>query len=251
MKNFVITICLIIIAITARSQAFLEHVYQNENIRGPVKLENYGWVYFTMPYGSGQDLVKIYSIDHVLLKSISLTYPNGFKYSDVSNVSDVLFNSDAKIEVLYGFYKNFPPGWGMYLINEDGSILQEFPNHPLGWIFNIDGDYKMLLIPSDTDSSTYIYDLPGTMVEITPQYSPDLFSVYPNPCSDYVNFSITNFPAEVSITSTSGMRVGFYPIHSPGESIIDLRSFAQGNYLYTVKFRSGNSSSGKLMVVRN
>jgi len=127
MKILIVTLILAAIILTARSQAVLEHVYPQQSVGLPVKLSNNEWVYPVISTILPITAVQIFSSNHVLLKTISLYLPIGCQFQGLFNVSDVLFNSDNKIEVLYVVKNNLHQFMNLYLINEDGTVIQEFP----------------------------------------------------------------------------------------------------------------------------
>jgi len=177
----------------ARSQAVIEHVYTHQtcqyNLLSPVwNLTSYGWVYAMKPYGS-VDQISIYNSNHALIKTIQLQMPAGTTYVTISNISDKLFNNDNKIEVLYGYMTYTTPiVIKMVLQNEDGQVLQEFPGILSGYMYQINGDFKMLA-GSSTDSNTYVYNLPGTVLDLPEIKNESSFyvSVFPNPCTSILN----------------------------------------------------------------
>lgn len=250
MKKIIVTIILLIICnLTMRSQAVLEHTYPQSYV-SHTKLDNYGWVYYFTTGSSTLPVLKIFSIDHVMIKQFYLSIPTGFIFYGVSNVSDELFNLDNKIEVLYVSFKLSTGDYDIVLYNEDGVLKQSFPNQSWAYIFDIDGDFKLETV-SYKDSTTSIYSLPGTMVS-APEKEPkeEMYTVYPNPCTDQVTIAYPPNTRQIVITDDQGRVVRECAADFSGSIHFNTSSLAPGTYLYCIKKSKGNNLGGKFMVVR-
>ena len=248
MKKLIVTISLIIIAFTASPQAVLEHTYTDQTISGPYKLTNFGWVYAAIHFGNPKDNIYIYSQGHSLLKTIPIQLPANYSFSQILNVSDNLFNSDYKIEVLYSINSTNPLNYKLILKNELGTILQEFDKQYYARIINMDGVFKMIGMTMIIDSNTYVYSLPGTMVDIyETSIQPDLFTIYPNPCTDHLFIEVQSYPAEFFIIDLNGRVIKDQTVINRG-TIINTNDLSAGNYIYKIRCSSGKESIGKFVV---
>ena len=226
------------------SQAVLEHVYPNQSVRFPVKLSNDEWIYpvisSTMPVTD----VKLYSSDHVLLKTISLYIPTGFEFSGLFNVSDVLFNSDNKIEVLYTVNNGFTTH--IYLLNEDGAILQIITHQFSPIVFNIAGAYKFMSF-SIVGDTTRIYSLPGTMVDVPPLSTERELSASPNPCKDIIEISHPINAVRIRIISAEGKEVYRVSTEMALSTRIQTVALPTGTYIYEVTLSDQRKLTGKFI----
>lgn len=250
MKKLIVTLSLIIIAFTASPQAVLEHTYPSGTLYNVTKLTNYGWVYPFIPNNSPKR-VDIYSVNHTLITSINMQIPTGYSFASFCGVSDNLFNSDNKIEILFSYYKTSPTlSANLVLYNEDGDLKQFFAGQGYGHIFNIDGVHKLSTNGWYSDSTSSIYSLPGTMVEIPePNYQTDFFSVYPNPCSDHLYIDVQSYPVKFFIIDLNG-RVIKEQVVINQRTIINTSNLLNGNYIYIIRCSSGRESTGKIVLSR-
>lgn len=250
MKKLIITITLCLMILNGWSQAVLEHTYPSRNFYGPAKLTNYGWVYSLIPYNNPL-VLEVYTVNHTLIKTIPLPIPTGYQLYSFCGISDNLFNLDNKIEVLYSYYKYTPSVTSnLVLYNEDGSLLQFFSGQCYGYTFNIDGSYKLETQAIYADSTTSIYSLPGTMVDIPNQNNQsDMFSLYPNPCSDHLSIDLLSYPASLTITDMMGHIIAEQKLMSSTTSI-NTSGFNPGQYIYSIKTSLGKVSTGKVTVVK-
>lgn len=254
MKRFTIIAILLSVFLIAHSQAVLEHIYPDQNAF-PVKLTNYGWVYYTTNNPTGYSLittVKIYNENHSLLKTIQLQIPTGYIVESIENVSDVLFNSDSKIEVLYSVWKTSvnPYLFQVILINEDGTILQTFPTLDYADIVDLDGNFKMIG-NSPSDSSTYIYALPGTMLQIPSiNGSPNDIKIFPNPANSFININYPSNATDVLVYSMTGSLILSNKLDNKGLIRINTSSLISGTYIYKVFSNSQELKTGPFTIIK-
>lgn len=234
-----------------KGQAVLDHTFPGEYINSsPVLLTTLGWVYPTIMYNSNVTL-KLYGPDYTLLKSIYLSIPGGYQYLGIYNISDNLFNTDNKVEVLYSMYNSQVHHYDMMLTNETGQLLQEFPNCFFAIIYQLNGLFKMYM-NNDVDSTASVYTLPGTMLAFGNPATPGTNSyVSPDPCSSFAQFHYT-LPAGTSsalleVFSTRGSKVIQKMVTPSGEDQIDVSSFPAGEYLYSIKGSGGIIAGGKFV----
>jgi len=248
MKKLILILSLTISMTTTHSQAVLEHVYINQSVGNPIKLSNNEWIYAVLPYNSFPPTdVKIFSSSHVLLKTIPFYIPSGHRFSSLLNVSDVLFNSDNKIELLYSILSNIGDSCTLYLINEDEMILQEFPHQYWAWVYNIDGDYKLQTLNDQYDSSCRIYSLPGTMVDVPHQNTQIELSASPNPCKDLIEISHPINAVRIRIISVEGKEVYRVNTGMALSTKVQTMSFPTGIYIFEVTLSDQRKLTGKFI----
>jgi hypothetical protein len=251
MKTRILIVLLAVSFIKVNGQAVLEHSFPGEYINSsPVLLTTLGWVYPTIMYNSNITL-KIYADDYTLLKSIYLSVPTGYQFLGIYNLSDHLFNSDDKIEILYLMYNNQIHAYDLLLVNESGELLQEFPRYNFAIIYEIDGLFKMYANDNE-DSIGYIYTLPGTMLMTDNNTTNRMTaSVFPNPCSSIaqIRYSLPEGTSNawMEVFSSHGMAVLQKPVSDKGSEQIDVSSFAAGEYLYSIKTGNGFVAGGKFI----
>jgi hypothetical protein len=249
MKNTVLTILLIIISVTAKPQAVLEHTYHNQYITTAVKLSNSDWIYWSSQYFGQVTCINLYSSNHVLIKSVPLQIPIGASFTRVDNVSDKLFNSDSKIEILYCVQNtgSTPPLFKAYLVNEDGTVLQDFAGVFFSEIINMDGDFKMIC-SSITDSSTRIYSLPGVMVDLPENQFPEYgFSVFPNPCDSFVDINCPITTKQITIYNVMGIKICQIPANPSSPTRVDTHNLQPGTYIFEAQLPDGKRGSGRFI----
>ena len=132
-----------------------EHTYQYQ-VGDCYQVDVNDYVYGT---GNGFQTCNIYSLDHVLIKSITLT-PVTAGSATIKSISKGLFNSNSKYEIVY-IYMN-GTAHALRVIDEDGTVLLDDYNAYAVRFFNTDTGAKMMTMSS---SANYvkIYSLPGTL----------------------------------------------------------------------------------------
>jgi len=248
MKHIVLTLTLTIVMLSSQAQAVLEHVYGNKQVGNPVKLANLGWVYPVLYNSTPQtNVVELYSSTHMLLKSIPLYIPSGFSRWYLDNVSDVLFNSDSKIEVLYDVFSVYPDSAEIILMNEDGAVLQTFPHQAVygNGIFSIEGAYKLRTTGDGRDTNCRIYSLPGTMVDVPTQESQVELSAFPNPCEEYIDIVHSMNATQIRILSVEGKELFSKQPGMSNFTRVRTADLPTGMYIYEVIDRDRNKHTGK------
>ncbi len=244
MRKLTIAIILVLLSLSARPQAVLEHTYQDKTIWNIYHLDSYGWVYAVVNYSYPINQLWIYSKDHQLIKTIPIQIPSGFMLLYISSVSDKLFNTDSKIEVLFSCTHNSQDV--LILQNENGEVLQQFPDAYIGYVYQFDGEFKMRY-SNVVDSNSYVYSLPGTMVDV-----PELTDVdqqqdpFPNPCSNFIDIA-SGKGEQILVYNAQGKEVLNISAGPFGFTRINTFSLPSGNYLYRIS--PGGSSPGKFSVL--
>lgn len=254
MKRFTIIAILLNIYFMVHSQAVLEHIYPDQTAY-PIKLTNYGWIYYTIVYRTNHSNitdVKIYNENHSLLKTIPLQIPSGYIVETIDNVSDILFNSDSKIEILYSVWKinSNPYQYQTLLVNEDGTILQTFPTLYYATIADLDGNFKMIG-SSPSDSSTYIYALPGIMLQLPPSEGSDNHTkIFPDPADSFVNIKSSSNATDILIYTITGSLILSNKLDNSGLTRINTTNLIPGIYIYKIFFYSQILDTGQFAIIK-
>jgi len=107
--------------------------------------------------------IEIYNADFSLRMQINIPVPQGQNISDVLAVSERVFNTDEKLELLISF-----SGGATRLFNETGSMLFDFGGGVANPMFHLtaDGNYRLLIWRTKQEGLelkrfTEVYSLPG------------------------------------------------------------------------------------------
>lgn len=184
------------------AQAVLEHTYtqindnfQPENYRLPVFYTDNGINYYLFNRLTG--ILLIFDSTHTLTKTINLPFQAGqTQFQPITIISDKLFNNDSLIE----FIVQYSIGGVFYLklYNENGTILQTFPNNEGASIIKMPNNVFKLLTHNEFSTGVgnqlsrpfSIYSLPGTTLNITNnQVEENSFFAYPNPTNNTINIA--------------------------------------------------------------
>jgi len=149
---------------------------------------------------------------------------------------------------------NSPYEIKMILQNEDGQVLQEFPNCFNGYIYAINGDFKMCT-SNGSDNSTYIYNLPGIVLDFpdVTNYVPSI-SLYPNPCTSIINVEyplyISNLHCSLKILNIYGIEVKNVRLAQSSQTQIHVDDLEPGAYIYKIVNGQDVLITGKFVVER-
>lgn len=219
-------------------QAVLEHTYESyfggTSSEHQVFLTENGLHFFT--FNNTTNVIQVYDSLHTLIKTINI--PSEINVAGIKLMSDKLFNNDNLLEFMV------QSGYGdtVYLINETGTILQDFGIGLYGIEYDVvliktGNDYKLII--RDMMGTLYnVYSLPGTYLEIVvPSISSKLFG-YPNPIADRI--MITN-PLEngenalLEVFDMNGKRILKKNISgNEAEIILDVSNLNNGTYIYKI-----------------
>lgn len=254
MKTNILFLSGLLFFINSYSQAVLEHTYNGTYVYKPTYLEQSGWVYPTRSFTSSVNEIVLNRTDHTYFKTIPLNIPNGYIFSSLLNISDHLFNSDDKIEVLYSCVDQQTfIDYSIKLVNEDGVIVQDFGTAQGAEIYQINGDYKMITY-NNNDAISRVYNLPGVMTFTeSASFNEDVVSVYPNPCVDYIIFTLNNLKGNanshlINIKSLKGESIDQLTIDSGKNIVYNTYKLTNGLYLYEVSINDKVMYHGKFMV---
>jgi hypothetical protein len=249
MKNLFLTMVMILIIGIAKPQAVLEHIYQGD-LAYAVKLQNYGWVYYTVNFVSPGNDVNIFNDSHNLIKTVHLQIPTGYVNPWIYNISDVLFNSDSKIEILYSLFSTSTGYPMMLLINEDGVILQSFPKLWYVTFSHQEENFKMLGVTQE-DSSTYVYSLPGTMLDFSGEsVDTEKSKVYPDPSKNNINIIYPIGYTSISIFNINGDQLITNLLDKSGQTQISTVNLGDGTYVYKLFSLTKPTLTGKFVTLK-
>jgi hypothetical protein len=209
---------------------------------------------------------RIYNTDHSLFKTINCNVPNGFYLSDITDLSETLFDTDPGIELLCTFYKyNTAKAYYEYnskIINDDGSqmifidgSLYNYVNKTsenIWKLFSYYYDYSV----SPEKVWTNIYSLPGSPVVnvvINPNNPEILLNAFPNPASQSLKVAYI-LPENISqatlpLIDNSGKQVEQFMVDSHTDHLmLDVSRYQSGVYHYFIEYGNTKTPAKKLMV---
>lgn len=261
MKKLLLIIGLIFYNYGINAQLSLEKVSFNYSAN-VTKINSTTYKYFIMDVPAEQ--CRIYNLDASLYKTINLAVPEGEWLYDVKFVSEELFNSDTKIEVLYTYYKWVEdPGYYIYhtkVVNEDGVLLLDEPGALYSYIKEVSENvYSLFLYAYDLSVDpinvwTNIYRLPGVPNNID-ETKKSSFSIdaYPNPAGQYVNldymlpFGVSK--ANLHILDSSGNEREVYQVDGFTNHIrLATQDYLPGIYFYFIENEGKRSETQKLII---
>ena len=261
MKKLITILAISIATITANAQITLESSYTS--MPKVIHLSSSGYKYCVIG-----DTTRLYNLNHSLWKTINLVIPAGWGgVFDYISVSDMLFNSDTLVEVLYLTNTNYQVA-RTYVINETGSILFQLGSS-YGYFPQITNDgTNFKLVAYDSVSSKYnVYGLPGTLpcdlcggtVGI-PVHNSDgskemISNPYPNPTNDKttINYELPEGinQGKIAFYDIMGNYVkGFMVDRTFKDLQISNADLAAGTYYYQLQTSKGMSGGKKLMVIK-
>lgn len=257
MKNLLINV-LFISTLSLRSQITLENSYpspaSNSNISF-TRLTNAGDKFWIMdPLGK---TLKLYDLNHSLWKTVNLPITTGQAISNVINVSDNLFDTDAKVEVMYVCAGT---NYELKIINETGSVLKSLRTF-YAYLANTTSGWK-LMAAIDSLNKPFakqwleVYSLPGNQPALSIINSGTdpltvLSSPMPNPSA---NKTIIGYqlPAgtmqdQLVIYDLTGKEVKRYSVDYNFNTLeLNTQELPSGTYLYNLL---ASPNSGKKLVV--
>jgi hypothetical protein len=266
MKKFYITILFLTLAISSTfAQIEKEHAYSNKGKMFVIQLQNSGSKYCAISENLTDDQsgVKIYNKDHTLYKSIGIkaaTYTDTSNYDawwlTVLNVSELLFDKDNEVEVLFSLYayNDTDEFNGIYVINENGETIFKNENasaygpydegRKTNPIFKFGESAKMILntAPGTQDSTSFtVYDLPGTLgsdsnetfINKKKQFNPTKVDIYPNPAEDIFNISSDSKINRIIVSNMNGSVI-YNKKLKKSKTRISTEKFSTGIYILRI-----------------
>lgn len=259
MKTIIISF-LVFSLIDLKAQITFEKTY---NYSATVsEMDSGEFVYFLMDVPQKQ--CRIYTLEHVLTKTINLNVPTDYYLSDIKFVTRKLFNSDDLIEILYTYEKYETSGdsyyvqYGMAVVNENGSQLMSLNNGGWAEIKSV-GNKNMLLaytyiynVIGYYDVTTNVYQLGGNETFSYSTKTPDYLMVYPNPTEDNIKVNVTNpitFNGGVfNLHKLSGEKVLSYPILTNQNFTIPINHLNSGTYVWSLYDKNKCVQSNKIVI---
>jgi hypothetical protein len=169
-----------------------------------VKLEKDGYKFYLMDVVAGE--CRIYNTDFSLWKTVKLNIPANNWVTDIQFVSQNLFNSDDKVELLYVTYEYVETSTSYYykyvtrIAADNGQVLLDVAGGAYSEVkLSSDGQSRLLVYVWDYSVFPYtvqtrIYSIPGMPAGTgDPPLNPvpdDGFTAYPNPAVGKVNVKI-------------------------------------------------------------
>jgi hypothetical protein len=231
------------------------------------KINESEYKYYLMDVSTSQ--CRIYNPDFSLYKAITLAVPGGEWLYDIRFVSENLFNSDSKLEMLYTFYKwvitdqNTGDGYYEYhsmVVNEEGTILLDAPGALYSYVKETGiGEYSLFLYVYDFSLNpesikTNIYRLPGTVNEIYDlQKKNYTLHCYPNPNPDVltIDFSLPEdmTGADLHIIDGTGHSIDKYRVNgNSGKFQLRTVTYMPGLYYYFLEHEGRRSEVKKIVI---
>jgi hypothetical protein len=245
MKRSIFTIISIIISLTINAQT-LEH--QHTGRTGTCHQVDYNeYVYLI---SDGTNHTSIYSIDHNLLKSVTLT-PGATDYMSL-HISKKLYNNDSKYEITYLYRKG---GFYFEVMDDDGIVLLKDSFFTAYKFRNTNQGTKLLIECNLNPRVLKVYGLPGQIFTKIPEILDNntSLSAFPNPASDAITIPITlpgkSNNGKLLIYNISGEEINCIPINQwINEIILNTSDFAPGTYLYHIVSDNHTSKTNKFIV---
>lgn len=249
MKSIFATIAILTLSMVTQAQLTLEKHYDYS--ANTVKINNTDYKLYIMDVPNSQ--CRIYNPDHSLYKTINLPVPANSYLYDIKFVSQNMFNSDTKIELLYTYYAYITTdtaGNGYYeyntkIINESGTVLVSAPKVVYSYIKEHSaGVYKLYLYSTDYSSWPYkvgtdIYNIPGTVQTsvITTSADNAIKPAFPNPATSLVTlpYALNHGSTKgiIKILDTKGNEVAQYTVDNAFNNlIIPVETMPKGTYFY-------------------
>jgi hypothetical protein len=261
MRKLLLFIGLIFCGFGIYAQLSLEKISFNYSAN-VTKINPDTYKYFIMDVPAEQ--CRIYNPDASLYKTINLAVPGGEWLYDVKFVSEDLFNSDTKIEVLYTYYKWVEdPGYYIYhtkVVNEDGVLLLDEPGALYAYVKEVSAnEYSLFLYAYDLSVSpekvwTNIYKLPG-VPNIIDETEKTAFSIdgFPNPAGQFVNvnyqlpFGVSK--AKLHFIDNRGNELEVFQVDGFSNHLrLATQDYLPGIYFYFLESEGKRSETQKLVI---
>lgn len=201
--------------------------------------------YYTyMPNGNA---ITIYNWDGSLYKTVSVTPPSGYTVQTVLCLSKNIINNDNKLEmcIIFNTSTTDNSSHKMWLINEDGTKLNDFGNaysYSSSYSTSNGGNHlnilKMLIDASyNVSYTTIIYNCSGTgSLGVSLQNNTELGAAFPNPANNIITlpYKLNNkASSEIHIFDAHGHLLSSIPVGAHFNEIkLDISSFPTGIYIY-------------------
>jgi Secretion system C-terminal sorting domain len=201
-----------------------------------------GLHYFTV---EAINILKVYNSSHSLTSTTTIPIDNGYTLDGVYPVSDKLFNTDNLMEFIIFTFIQSGPGleiftYKMTLINQNGTILQQFGDRAYANIIKESSEVFKLIAHKTTNENNTVYDvysLPGTTLGtvMLNKNSNSLFG-FPNPTENKITITNTLENGQngtLEVFDTNGKKVmQKNVVGENGEINLDVTKLSSGVYIY-------------------
>lgn len=202
-------------------------------------------MYYTyLPNGNS---ISIYNWNGSLYRTVSVTPPSGYSVQTVLCLSKKIINNDDKVEMCVVFVSSTTDNSShkMWLINEDGTKLNDFGN-AYSWssgYASYNGEnhlnvYKVLIDENyNVSYTTIIYNCSGTgSLGVSQPNNTELGAAFPNPANNTITlpYKLNNkVSSEIHIFDANGHLLSSIPVGAHFNEIkLDISSFPAGIYIY-------------------
>ena len=195
---------------------------------------------------SDGNVIYIYNWNGSLYKTVSVVPPSGYSVSGISCFSKKFINNDDNIEMCVTLTATSHSGDNsyqkMWLINEDGTKLNDFGN---GYLFSAsfasyNGETHLSILKTTinpTAYSTTIYRCSGSgVINIALPDENVIGLAYPNPAINVITLPYQlkdKLTSHIHIYNESGKLITTIPIGTHFNEIkVDVSSYSSGIYFY-------------------
>lgn len=272
MKTFIAGIrsSIIIIILMSFSQISPAQILEEYNTAYSgswTELETEGSVFYTMDVTNKK--CRIYKPNYQLWKTVNISVPNNNWLTDIQYVSQHLFNSDDKVEMLIVYYEYVQTSTSYYyiyttrVVDEQGMVLLNMPKGSYSLIYNTkDAGSKLMVYETDYSVypypvTTHVYSIPGVWMGleneqiINPQ--PELGNAWPNPSAGNfsLNYSIPGQPREswFILYNMEGTEILREPLSPENDQVnVSRPDLPSGQYLYRIVTPNYQSKGQKITI---
>jgi len=238
MKKLLLLSLFSLVAIHSNAQvATLEHTYQTKNFSNG---EESSYSYVTesginyVTYNNIDMTLNIYDDSHAFVKTINLPISSASITKIIA--TDHLFNLNDDVELLICFEDDSDQQ--IILVDENGTLLQNFGFYNYTFIERYNETYKLILVKENYDggpSEVAIFSLAGTL-SLNQQNILSRTVMFPNPTSNRLNVVRQRALGQnelLKIFDVSGKEVMQIPVAGSSTDInVDVSGLSAGVYTY-------------------
>lgn len=193
-----------------------------------------------------QPIIKIYDQSYTYVKTLNLTIPAGYEWmtfmTDLDyQVSKNIFNTNDKLEFIVYFHKSGTQASKLQIIDEDGTIIKDFPGtyrFEYTKIYHdpIDNTNKIKIL-NHTTMQTEIYSLPtSTLANKEIMTVKNKLAAFPIPAKTTLKINNPqNNAHKVEVFDTTGNMVINQSFTSQDNLItLNVQNLANGLYIYKI-----------------
>ncbi|AZB08019.1 T9SS C-terminal target domain-containing protein [Chryseobacterium sp. G0162] len=193
-----------------------------------------------------QPIIKIYGQNYDYIKTLNITMPAGYEWMifhpDLDyQVSKNIFNTNDKLEFIVYFHKSGTPDSKLKIIDEDGTIIKDFPGtyrveYTKIYHDPIDNTNKIKLL-NETTQQTEIYSLPTTVLANKEIMTvKNKLAAFPIPAKTTLKINNPqNNASKVEVFDTTGKLVINQTFSSHDDLItLNVQNLTNGLYIYKI-----------------